>query len=333
MQRVVASCDVCQSIDPAPVKWTHGGLGVEVVWLRVAMDITHFRGRSYLSLIDCGPSRFSVWRPLRMQTSASVIEQLEAVFWERGAPEELLTDNDPAFRSRQFESFAAQWNMSVRFRCAHSPSGNGIVERCHRTVKVTAARKNCTIAEAVYWHNVSPRSDGGPASAPAERLYRYSVRVKGLDDARTADSEGGSADRCARAPYQRGDLVWVRPPGARCDQQYGEGVVTGVISEQAVAVDGMPRHIRDLRHRTQQNRSGADPSTVSDDVPLLVTVDRDQGRDEEEPPTLPPAADPGERTDQPAPAAEAEGEHPARPERDRRHPAYLNDYVTNLPNL
>ena len=105
VKRVVARCDACQSVDPAPVRWSPGRLDVEAIWQRVAMDITHFRGRSYLSLIDCGPSRFSVWRPLRMQTSAAVIEQLEAVFWERGAPEELLTDNDPAFRSRQFETF------------------------------------------------------------------------------------------------------------------------------------------------------------------------------------------------------------------------------------
>ncbi|KRZ46982.1 hypothetical protein T02_13407, partial [Trichinella nativa] len=66
------------------------------------MHITRVRGRPYLTLIDCGPSRFAVWRRLRVHCSANVTEQLEAVFYERGAPEELLTNNDTAFRGRTF---------------------------------------------------------------------------------------------------------------------------------------------------------------------------------------------------------------------------------------
>ena len=204
----------------------------------------HTFPRPALSVADRLRTQPVLWRPLRTQTSAAVIEQLDSVFWERGAPEELLTDNDPAFRSRQFEAFAAQWSMRMRYRCAHQPSGNGIAERCHRSVKVTAARKNCTVAEAVYWHNVSPRADGGPESAPAELLYRYRVRVRGVDGPAAADREDTGADHSESAPYRRGDRVWVRPPGARCDEQYAPGIVTDAMSEQAVAVDGMPRHTR-----------------------------------------------------------------------------------------
>lgn len=311
VRRVVAGCDVCQSVDPAPVKWTPGRLEVEAVWQRVAMDVTHFRGRSYLSLIDCGPSRFSVWRPLRLQTSAAVIEQLEAVFWERGAPEELLTDNDPAFRSRQFEAFAAQWGVTMRFRCAHVPSGNGISERCHRSIKVIAARKNCTVAEAVYWHNVSPRAEGGPDSAPAEVLYNYRVRVRGVDGPKVTQQ---GADHT----YRRGDAVWVRPPGARCDEQYARGTVTDVISEQAVAVDGMPRHTRDLRRRTHRDCSDADANIdagANRDDGLIIRLNRDRDAAADVP-LQPPDAEPGH------------ADRPARPARDRRPPGYLADYET-----
>ena len=91
------------------------------------MDITHFEGCHYLSLIDCGPSRFAVWKRLRRQDSASVIELLEVVFFERGAPSELLTDNDTAFRSKMFQKFAEQWGIRIHFRCAHDASGNGTV--------------------------------------------------------------------------------------------------------------------------------------------------------------------------------------------------------------
>ena len=70
---------------------------------------------------------------------------------------EFLCDNDTVFRSRCIASFAARWSVTLRFRAAHAPSGNGIVERNHRTVKVIAARKQCSIAEAVHLYNAAPR--------------------------------------------------------------------------------------------------------------------------------------------------------------------------------
>ncbi|OUC49314.1 integrase core domain protein, partial [Trichinella nativa] len=153
VRQVISVCEPCKSLDPAPGKWKRGSLEVAEVWQRVGMDVTHVRGRPYLTLIDCGPSRFAVWRRLRVQCSANVTEQLEAVFYERGAPEELLTDNDTAFRGRIFTEFVARWGVRVRYRCAYAPSGNGIAERCHRSVKVIAARKNCSVEEAVYLYN------------------------------------------------------------------------------------------------------------------------------------------------------------------------------------
>ena len=145
------------------------------------MDVTHVNGCHYLTLIDCGPTRFAVWRRLQRQDTDSVIKQLELVFFERGAPVELLTDNDPAFRSCAFTQFAERWALRVRFRCAYVASGNGVAERCHRSVKRIAARKHCTIAEAVYWYNVAPKDDIDSATAPANKLYNYKVRLLGVD--------------------------------------------------------------------------------------------------------------------------------------------------------
>ena len=70
VQEVVKECEECQSIDPAPISW------------KVGMDVTHFEGRHYLTLIDCGPSRFVIWRPLLCQDSASIVQQLETILRE-----------------------------------------------------------------------------------------------------------------------------------------------------------------------------------------------------------------------------------------------------------
>lgn len=62
---VVRDCRECQSIDPALVHWKPGRLSVHDNWSRVGMvDVTHFGGQHYLTLIDCGPSRFAIWKPL-----------------------------------------------------------------------------------------------------------------------------------------------------------------------------------------------------------------------------------------------------------------------------
>jgi len=163
------------------------------------------------------------------------------VFFARGAPSELLTDNDTAFRSRTFRQFLERWGVRAYFRCAHVPSGNGIFERCHRSVKRIAARKRCTIAEAVYWYNLSPKDGGDPSTAPANKLYSYNVRVRGIDHPPPQEPTG------TQNPYRVGDAVWVRPPGNRCNTRFIRGTVAKVISDLAVEVNGVPRHVRDLR--------------------------------------------------------------------------------------
>ena len=264
VSEVVSACETCRSIDPAPVKWKAGDLSVESVWERVAMDMTHYRGETYLTLIDCGPSRFTIWRPLRLQTSAAVVAQLESVFWERGAPSELLTDNDPAFRSRRFRALAVRWGVKVRFRCAHVPSGNSVIERCHRSVKVIAARKGCSITEAVFRYNVMPRDDETADSAPASRLYRYQVRVQGVDS-ESREPEVTGAGRLSPA-----DKVWVRPPDYRCDRRYEKGEVTRVVSDQCVEVNGVPRHVRELRPRAPSESSDASADESERDEPAML---------------------------------------------------------------
>ncbi|KFD45927.1 hypothetical protein M513_13212 [Trichuris suis] len=187
--------------------------------------------------IDPAPAK---WK--RGRSSAEVARQLESVFYQRGAPEELLTDNDTAFRSREVNRLAEKWGTRLRFRCAYVPSGNGITERCHRTVKVIAARSKCSVQEAVHRYNLTPRDDSSAATAPANAIYRYVLKDR--NELNTVPAE-----RSTDCPYSVGDSVWVRPHAGRCDSQYDSDFVTRVISDQAVEVDGMPRHVRDLRRR------------------------------------------------------------------------------------
>ncbi|KFD49045.1 hypothetical protein M513_10093 [Trichuris suis] len=238
-------------------------------------DVTQFRGKAYLSLIDCGPSRFAIWRPLKYHTSDDICEQLESIFCERGAPDELLADNDTAFRSQIFTKLVERWKLRLRFRCAYAPSGNGIIERCHRSVKVIAARKGCAVCEAVYWYNLMPRDDCSEATAPANAIYRYPVRVRGVDSVVHEVQD-------VRSPYVIGDEVWIKEPGRKCYSQFGRGIVTKVLSGQAVEVDGTPRHIKDIRRQTTLHpERQSEPETCrheSEEEMLLYLPERNQKR-------------------------------------------------------
>ena len=44
-----------------------------------------------------------------------------------------------------------------------------------------------------------------------------------------------------------GDEVWVKPPNARCTSQWKKGVVTKVNTNNNVEVNGVPRHVPDVR--------------------------------------------------------------------------------------
>lgn len=251
---VVSQCDTCRSIDPAPVKWQPGKLEVEESWERLAIDVTHHQRSLYLTVIDCGPSRYSLWRLLRRADSSHVIEELHRIFCERGAPKEILADNDTAFRSRAFAVFAAKWQIRLRFRAVHRPSGNGVVERNHRTVKVIAARTGLSICDAVHLYNVTPLDGESAESSPAAQVFRYNVRDRvqaGPVDEVTHPGQDGAPDN----GYSVGDVVWVRVPGTRCGEESRSGLVTGVLSDDIVEVDGAPWHVRDIRPKV--NRRGS----------------------------------------------------------------------------
>ena len=280
VRSVVRQCDRCQSIDPAPQRWTHGSLSVTKCWDRVSMDVCHVSDQLYLTLMDCGPSRYAIWRRIKRQDTDSVITALESVFLERGAPRELLTDNFTSFRSASFHEFVSRWGVSVRYRAAHAPFGNGISERNHRSVKTIAARKGCSVAEAVYRYNVMPRNDD-PNSSPANVLFSYKLRVPDVESEEECEES-------EHAMFNVGDRVWIRDPSRRCDVPSSIGTVTRQVSAQCVEVDHIPRHVRDLRLAfvpSQESAEHVSRNNVDDDSGPIILREHVNGSPRESVPS------------------------------------------------
>ncbi len=269
-------CHQCKSIDPAPVTWEKGGLSVEDNWMRIAIDVTHFNGLCYLTVVDCGPSRFVIWRKIRSEDAETIHAEFEQLFRERGPPEEILMDNGRAFHSQRLTLLFSKWQVTPTYRCAFRPEGNGIVERCHRTIKRMAARANADPLDMVYWYNSTPKDGVKEESVPGSQLHSYRWRTL-----RTCVNPNSS---CAKegSTLSAGDRVFVKPGGARCFTKWPVGHITRVNSSTNVDVDGIPRHVADVRV-----------------VPLLQSGDCSDGSEA---------------------AEDEETDHPRRSRRDRRPP-------------
>ena len=64
-------------------------------------------------------------------------------------------------------------------------------------------------------------------------------------------------------------MVWVKNPRSKCTTKYITGRVTEVISPQSVKIDGVPRHVKDLRPVIQMQLSSSDESDSEDSERLI----------------------------------------------------------------
>jgi hypothetical protein len=164
----------------------------------------------------------------------------------------------------------------------------------------------------VFWYNFSPKSDDNPATIPSKGVYTYFWRYP--RESKQETSENGT--------WQVGDQVFVKPQGARCTTKWPKSVVTnvgGMSGPLCVEVNGVPRHISDIRKvvvseetvpnvELQNAKIATVPGGISD-----ATEDGNEGRRrmQEMPSENPPATLP---------------EINGRPQRPRNPPKWQDDY-------
>ncbi len=109
------------------------GLDFTLVW------VLGFFPLWVLGVVDYQGSRLVAFEVVRWPTTAEVCRVLAEAFCEFGAPERLLSDNGPQFRSAALGEFLLGHGVEQSFiRPAH-PWTNGRIERLFRTFKSTVA--------------------------------------------------------------------------------------------------------------------------------------------------------------------------------------------------
>ena len=160
---------------------------------------------------------------------------------ERGPPAEILMDNGLGFRSATMKTLLDKWQIQGIYRCVYRLSGNGVVERNHRTIKRMASRSNNNVLDMVYWYNTTPKQGINGGTTPAAQTHKYSWRVL------TSSKESVNVIKDVDNRCNIGDEVFVKPPSAKCTTPWGKGIVTNINSNSNVEVNGIPRHVADLR--------------------------------------------------------------------------------------
>ena len=140
------------------------------------------------------------------------------------------------------------------------------MERSHRTIKRIAARTRCSVMEAVYWYNVTPKDDASATTAPANIIRGADITLS-PEDARTSS-------------YKVGDSVWVKIPHGRCTTQFGKGTITGVYSPHSVLVDGTSRHIKNVHPVRGADTTYCSSASSEDKAPMLYLPQEDPAASE-----------------------------------------------------
>ena len=141
-EQYVKTCEVCQTKDRG--KKPRAPLGdmptPKGPWGTVSLDYlgplpttTGTRKQYILVITDC-LTKFPLAIATKDQTAQTTVNVLQDKFLEYGAPEILLSDNGPAFRSTSMRDFCDGMGIKQVFTSPYSPSTNGLVERFNGTL-------------------------------------------------------------------------------------------------------------------------------------------------------------------------------------------------------
>lgn len=94
---------------------------------RVSIDIYDYAGHGFLALIDAY-SGYLISHRIIEKSARHVMELLDSIFCRYGYPTEIKSDNVP-FNSREFEKYASEPNIVLKFSSPRYPQSNGLAEK------------------------------------------------------------------------------------------------------------------------------------------------------------------------------------------------------------
>ena len=138
LKKLILNCELCLKYSQSKCKQKPTmSLGQEIPlhpWTKLATDLFHFEGASYLLIVDY-TSRFLVVCKLSSMTGQHVANQCKEIFSEYGWPETLISDNGPCYTVDTFTSEMNAYNVNHITSSPHYPQSKGFTEKYVQIVK------------------------------------------------------------------------------------------------------------------------------------------------------------------------------------------------------
>ncbi|XP_056642612.1 uncharacterized protein K02A2.6-like [Diorhabda sublineata] len=146
-------------------------------WERLGLDIFSHANKIFLIVFDS----YSNWletTQIKDKSMKSVILALKSIFSVHGSPDKITADNVP-FDSREFKTFAKNWNFEIILRSPYYAQSNGLAEKgvdIGKNMLKKCLKENSDIHTALLQYRNSPLKYIG--YSPAELLMSRICKTK-----------------------------------------------------------------------------------------------------------------------------------------------------------
>ena len=345
IKQTADSCEACQQMKPGNQRETliqHSESPRP--WVKIGTDLFECNGRAYLVTVDYHSSFIEV-DYLTGTTANDVITKLQGQFARYGIPAEIISDQGPQYTSAHFQQMTEEWGITHTMSSPGHHQSNGKAEAAVKTVKhmmYKCLQNNSNPYMALLELRNTPMQDTGlsPTQMTFGRFTR--TRLPAVNDGEVSKKQSAKAKkkrrrrrRAVKKCYNRRakDLVslsagqtvfYQHIPG----QQWKKGRIRSRDGDREYTVEG------DNGGVYQRNRVHIRPTSIKSAPACDFQSDCNALALAKPQPPVPVGAEETREPGPPDPVVEIDVSEdpatPARPQRVRKRPTWLDDYVTDL---
>ena len=358
VKEMIAACETCRKYEKSQPNQPLMPLEIPSrPWERIGVDLFTFDNKDFLITVEYFSNYWEIDK-LNNTLASSLILKLKSHFARYGCPDQVISDNGPQFDCQEFQKIAETWDFEHTPSSPGNSKANGKAESAVKTAK-SLLRKVLNSGKDPYMAILDNRNTPtqGIDSSPVQRLLnrrtktplptsrallqprvtypgkdqqnlakRQEEQVRYFNQGARSLRELAEGDVVRMKPFRLGDKVWKKATvTARLDER-SYNVETsdgGVYRRNRCNLRKTPERVEsacsdDSKSAEKGVRSPGEQVTPSEPPISVPTPEAKQQEQTGEPPEAVAASltPPGPVTMQ-----------PVRPQRIRRPPGYLKDFV------
>ena len=135
IKSIVNKCEKCLANCRCNQKEPYIPIDIPIVaWKTIVTNLFVFNDNTYILLIDLF-SHFPVVRHLAGENMKTVLKAMQNVFADFGIAEVIIGDNGPCYKSQEFNSFGARFEINHITGASYNHQTNSIAECMIQTTK------------------------------------------------------------------------------------------------------------------------------------------------------------------------------------------------------